>query len=87
MKFERIIKKGTSREWPTKLKMGLFRAGKGKPSLALLCRPLFRQCWWPPIFLFYVYIPYLLKFWFSVERDVISVSYLGFLKMPERKVK
>jgi len=76
MKRELVLLRGDKRFWPTWLKIGLFRATDNKFRFVVRIRPLY---------LLYVYIPKLFKFWFSIERDVISICYLGFIKMPERK--
>ncbi len=71
MKFERNITRGNREHWPITLKVGLFRATEKVFHADLRIRPLW---------LAYLYIPKLFKFWLSLEKDVASVYYLGFIK-------
>ena len=81
MKYETIITKGSACDgvWPIWFKVGLFRAGKGKWGgkfdLVVKVRPMV---------IIYLYVPRVLKFWLSIERDVISVAYGGFIKQQRR---
>ena len=76
MTHELVLLRGGKKVWPTWLKIGLFRATDTKFRIVVKIRPLY---------LLYVYIPRLFKLWLSIEKDVISTCYLGFIKMPERK--
>ena len=75
MKYEYFLTKGDFRTWPIRFKAGLFRAGEGRLRFSFRFRPLF---------LAYIYIPFILKFWLSIERDVISVMYCGFIDQGVR---
>ena len=78
MKIEATLTKGNKENWPVKFKFGLFQTKEnGKFRLSL------KFC---PLFLLYFFIPRLLKFWLSFEKDIISVYFLDFIKMPERKI-
>jgi len=76
--IERALSRGDRFTWPIWLKVGLFRVKRGgKASFDMRARPLF---------LLYLFVPGLCKFWVSLEKDVISVCYLDFIKMPKRRI-
>lgn len=77
MKKEYQLVNGSKYEWPIIFKLGIFRTDKkGKFRINFRVRPLF---------LFYVFIPGIVKFWMSVEKNVISVMYLGFLECGDKR--
>lgn len=81
MKFEKRLKETRFEDgkWrpPMFLKVGLFKAADGKISLNIRTRPLF---------LIYLFIPKILKFWFSIECEVFSIWYLELFKYPDNWV-
>ncbi len=78
MNLEFALHKGNKHQWPVWMKVGLFKAVNGRVRFTFRARPLY---------LMYIYIPYLLKFWVSIEKDVISVMYSAFMKMGKRNGK
>lgn len=75
--YEIALTKGSEHIWPIWLKVGLFSAERGgKAHFDIRARPLF---------LLYLFLPGILKFWVSIEKDVISVCYYGFIKCPYRR--
>lgn len=78
MKFEKRLKetrfeKGKWRP-PMIFKVGIFKAAKGNLGFCIRTKPLF---------LIYLFVPNLFKFWLSIECEVFSIWYLELVKYPD----
>jgi len=78
MKFRLFLTKGNRDGWPIRLVFGLFKSRKGKAQFVLTCRT-----GGIANYLFYVNIPHLFQIWISLEKQILSTCFCGFINQGE----